>query len=98
YTPAQRDVMLAVTRGKGDVSIIVRDSGLGIPEKDLSHLFDRFYRVDQARSRALGGTGLGLPIARALVEAHGGTITVTSALGRGTTVTISLPILAKVSG
>lgn len=96
YTPARSDVVLQVTRGRDEASIIVRDSGPGISEKHLSHLFDRFYRVDQARSRALGGTGLGLPIARALVEAHGGTITVTSAPGQGTTVIISLPILTKV--
>ena len=72
------------------ISII--DDGIGIHATDLPHVFDRFYRTDQSRSRGIGGTGLGLAITRAIVEAHGGTITVTSdGLGQGVTATIRLP-------
>ena len=72
------------------VSII--DSGTGIDAADLPHAFDRFYRTDQSRSRGIGGTGLGLAITRAIVEAHGGTITVASGgLGQGAAVTLRLP-------
>jgi signal transduction histidine kinase len=73
------------------VSVAVRDSGPGIAPDDLPHVFDRFYRTDAARARASGGSGLGLAIARALVEAHGGTIEVRSTLGQGTTFVLSIP-------
>ena len=69
------------------------DAGIGIHASDLPYVFDRFYRTDQSRSRAVGGTGLGLAITRAIVEAHGGLITVTSdGLGQGVTATIHLPL------
>lgn len=74
-----------------DVEIQVTDQGLGIEKKHLSRLFERFYRVDQARSRALGGTGLGLAIVKHIVLAHGGTVTVASELGQGSTFTIRIP-------
>ncbi|NLV86440.1 MAG: cell wall metabolism sensor histidine kinase WalK, partial [Clostridiales bacterium] len=76
----------------GAVWVSVRDNGIGIPEEDVPKVFDRFYRVDKARSRESGGTGLGLPIAREIVLQHKGDIALTSRLGKGTVITISLPV------
>jgi two-component system, OmpR family, sensor histidine kinase SenX3 len=70
----------------------VRDTGIGIPQEDHGRIFERFYRVDSARSRETGGTGLGLAIVRHAVESHGGTIRVDSLVGEGTTFTVTLPI------
>jgi two-component system sensor histidine kinase BaeS len=76
------------------LAISIVDDGTGIDAADLPHVFDRFYRTDQSRSRGIGGTGLGLAITRAIVGAHGGSVTVTSdGLGQGVTVTIRLPLL-----
>ena len=75
------------------LTISITDDGVGIHPADLPHVFDRFYRTDQSRSRGIGGTGLGLAIAQAIVEAHGGTITIASGgLGQGVTVIIRLPL------
>ena len=85
--------LTARQEGEGGVAISIADNGIGIDEADIPHVFDRFYRTNQARSRGIGGTGLGLAIARAIVEAHGGAITVTSdGPGEGTTVNIRLPL------
>src|SRR5829696_999962 len=71
--------------------ILVQDNGDGIPAQHLERLFERFYRIDRARSRDLGGTGLGLAIVKHLALLHGGEVTVTSELGKGSTFTIHLP-------
>ena len=92
YTPEGETVTVLCGSRDGAVYISVSDTGIGIPEKDLPHIFDRFYRVDKARSRKQGGTGLGLAIAKEIVEAHKGTISIDSEYGRGTTVTVNLPI------
>ena len=75
----------------GGVLISVRDEGCGIEAVHLPRLFERFYRVDRARSRKLGGTGLGLSIVKHIVQAHGGSVTVESQPGIGSTFTIRLP-------
>ena len=71
--------------------ISVSDRGDGIPTRDLDRIFERFYRVDRARSRVTGGTGLGLAIVRHIVNNHGGSVTVTSKEGQGSTFTVKIP-------
>jgi heavy metal sensor kinase len=91
YTPATGEVEVCVAERDGNAIVTVRDTGVGIPTEHLPHVFDRFYRVDKARSREQGGTGLGLSIARSVIAAHGGTIELQSTPGQGTTATVTLP-------
>ena len=92
YTPEGGTVTVQLTGDSRKAVLTVRDTGIGIPEKDVAHIFDRFYRVDKARSRATGGSGLGLAIVRAIVQHYRGDITVNSVLDQGTTFTVSFPI------
>jgi len=92
YTPAGGEISLALARENGHAEIVVRDTGIGIPETDQPRVFDRFFRVDKARARAMGGAGLGLSIAQWIVEVHGGEISVASAPGHGSTFTVVLPV------
>ena len=95
YTPdGGRIAVTLIQRGKLAV-LSVQDNGVGIPKEDIAHIFDRFYRVDKARSREAGGSGLGLSIVRQLVELHGGRVTVESEFGHGSTFTVELPMDTK---
>jgi signal transduction histidine kinase len=93
YTPAGGSVTIETRPGRDSAEIFVEDTGVGIPEEDIPHVFERFYRVDKARSRAEGGLGLGLAIAQAIVSAHGGSIEIASRPGKGTRVRVTLPRL-----
>ena len=91
YTSTGGKIRLSAAQEDGHARIQVEDNGPGIPPQDLPHVFERFYRVDKSRSRATGGTGLGLTIARSLVEAHGGRIEAWSQVGQGTRFVVTLP-------
>lgn len=96
YTTEGGSIALcARCHGDDAVLIEVKDTGIGIPKKDLSRIFERFYRVDKARSRNMGGTGLGLSIAREIVRAHGGHIWIDSEIDVGTKISFTLPLDAS---
>lgn len=92
YTEDGGRIELNTIKSGENVIISISDNGIGIPESDLKRIFERFYRVDKARARELGGTGLGLPIAKHIVESHGGNISIKSKYKEGTTIDILLPI------
>lgn len=92
YTIDGGSVRLGLSKTRHDAHIKIADTGIGIPESDLPHIFDRFYRVDKARTRAHGGSGLGLSIVKWIVDVHGGTIDVESEVGKGTTFRVTLPL------
>ena len=92
YSDPARTVRVEVTRSADEVVLAVHDQGWGIPEEHLGRVFERFYRVDKARSRKAGGTGLGLAIVKHIAQAHGGRVSVESAVGKGSTFRIHLPM------
>ncbi len=91
YSQDGKKILINAFITEKEIVISIKDHGHGISKKHLSHLFERFYRVDKARSRKLGGTGLGLAIVKHIAKAHGGYVTVDSALGRGSTFAIHIP-------
>ncbi len=92
YTPAGGAVWMTVSANEGSAVLEVADNGVGIPAAALPHLFERFYRVDKARSRQMGGSGLGLSIVKAICAAHGGQVKVESAEGHGSRFCVELPL------
>lgn len=92
FTPSGGEVRIEAHRHNGSVQVRVADTGSGIPPEHLPRLFERFYRVDSARAREDGGTGIGLAIARSVVEAHGGHLEAQSELGKGSVFTFDLPV------
>jgi heavy metal sensor kinase len=93
YTTSGGTVSLSLTRDGDTAVAAVTDTGIGIPEKDIPFIFERFYRVDKARARQEGGAGLGLAICRYIAEVHGGAIKVESHVGRGSTFSVWLPVV-----
>jgi signal transduction histidine kinase len=91
YTPSGGQVTVHLQQTHFSVIVQVKDTGIGIPAFAQAHIFDRFYRVDAARSRHAGGAGLGLSIALAIAQVHGGSIQVQSQLGQGSSFTVTLP-------
>ena len=91
FTPSGGSVQVRASLHDQSLAVSVEDTGVGIPREDLVRVFERFYKSDKSRARSSGGTGLGLPIARHIVEAHGGTIWADSAEGKGSTFTFTLP-------
>jgi two-component system phosphate regulon sensor histidine kinase PhoR len=92
YTPPGGHIILSASKDGNDVVFTVADNGIGIPQAEQERIFERFYRVDEGRSREVGGTGLGLSIARHIAEAHGGRVWVESAIGQGSRFHFSVPI------
>jgi two-component system sensor histidine kinase VicK len=93
YGPPGGKVSLSSETRSGELRVTVADEGPGIPEEELTRVFERFYRMDKTRSRRLGGSGLGLPIANTIVETHGGRIEAESRVGIGTSMSIHLPLI-----
>lgn len=92
YTQEGGTIEVTLTRQGKEAALTVKDNGPGIPKEHLGHVFERFYRVDKARSRETGGNGLGLAIVQQMVNLHSGSITVDSEEGKGTVFTVLLPI------
>ena len=95
YTPDGGEIKIYVGFVYNDAYIKIFDNGIGIPEEDLSRIFERFYRVDKARTREMGGTGLGLSIAKEILDKNGGSIDIKSVVGQGTEVVIRVPTKSK---
>ena len=95
YTPQGGEVSITSEVNDHEALLSVSDSGVGISEEHLPHIFERFYRVDKARSRSEGGSGLGLAICQQITELHQGRIGVSSAEGKGTTFTVTIPLVQR---
>ncbi|HTX57537.1 MAG TPA: ATP-binding protein [Candidatus Acidoferrales bacterium] len=93
HTPSGGTVIVELDANGNDAIMRVRDTGVGIPYRDIPHIFERFYVVDRSRTRESGGAGLGLAIVKGIIDAHGGTVSTESMLGRGTLFTVRLPIM-----
>ena len=91
YTPEGGSIDVSIRRNGKGIRVAVDDTGIGIPSPELPRIFERFYRVDKSRSREMGGTGLGLAIVKHIVQLHGGTIEVSSAINKGSTFAFQLP-------
>lgn len=96
YSKPPAKIHITLEKEGDEAKIIIKDQGIGIPSKDLEHIFERFYTVDKAHSRKLGGAGLGLSLVKTIIDKHQGSITVESTLGVGTTFTIILPLVRTV--
>ncbi len=92
FSPQGGEITVSIEQSEEKAKISITDTGIGIPEKDLSHVFEKFYRAENASSEAIGGTGLGLAIVKYIVESHAGKIWVESKLGKGSTFSFTLPI------
>ena len=97
YNREHGSISIVTGREDNGVTVKIEDTGIGIPEEALPHIFEPFYRVDQSRSRAVGGAGLGLPLVKDIVEKHGGEVAVKSAAGEGTTFILRFPAAQKPS-
>ncbi len=91
FTPERGEIDISLENGAEEIVCRISDTGVGISKEDLVHVFERFYKADKARDRALGGNGLGLSLVKKIVELHGGTVTVQSEPGKGSVFTVSLP-------
>jgi two-component system phosphate regulon sensor histidine kinase PhoR len=91
YSQPPASIIVTLRETSSDVKIEITDHGIGIPPEDIGYIFNRFYTVNKAHSRSLGGAGIGLAIVKTIVEKHEGTITVTSVFGKGSTFTVTLP-------
>jgi len=98
FSPPESTIEIRAWQEGKEVAVSIKDQGEGIPEKDIPHLFERFYRVEKSRSREKGGTGLGLAIAKQIIDNHGGTIKVESQLHQGTTFIFTLPMAPPSQG
>jgi signal transduction histidine kinase len=98
YSPPGSDVTLTMRAQGSHVRLVVRDRGIGISKQDQEKLFTPFFRVDNVHTRAVSGTGLGLVIARRLVEMHGGALTVSSEVAHGSEFAVTLPMLSTGEG
>ena len=93
YTPEGGKVIVSATSKNDYVCVTIRDTGFGIPEKDLDRIFERFYRVKNPKTRFITGTGLGLAIVKSIIETHNGMITVKSKLDEGSTFSVYIPMV-----